>query len=253
MTILLLERLAANAWPAAEVQMLDGWQLRYTHGVTQRANSVWPNGALDALALDEKLTQVEDFYARHHLPARYQISPAMQPDNLDELLAAHGYRRVARSAVQVAELSTILAQTPALQKTPEFELEVAEQFDEEWFQAYAQFEGLNVQEMTMRRAILQRISADRGFVLLRIDGVAAAVGLGVVEAEWLGIFCMATHPNFQRRGAASAILRTLTIWAQLYEARQAYLQVMAENAPAQRVYARAGFVTLYHYHYREKS
>lgn len=252
MTILLLETLAANAWPAAEMQLLDGWQLRHTQGVTRRANSVWPNIALAALPLAEKLRHVEDFYARHHLPARYQISPATQPADLDEFLALRGYRRVASSAVQVAELSTVLTQTPALQKTPEFELEVAEQFDEGWFEAYAEFDALAAQELTVRRAILQRISADRGFVLLRINGIAAAVGLGVVEDDWLGIFCMTTHPDFRRRGAASAILRTLSIWAQLYGARQAYLQVMDDNAPAQRVYARAGFVTLYHYHYREQ-
>lgn len=253
MTILLLETLAANAWPAAEVQTLDGWQLRYAHGVTRRANSVWPNVAQGAVALDEKLAYVEDFYANYHLPARYQISPATQPAHLDELLAARGYRSVAPTAVQVAELSSILAQTPALQKTPEFELEVAEQFDEAWFQAYAQFEALEAQEIAMRQAILQRISPSPGFVLLRVNGVAAAVGLGVVEEGWLGIFCMATHPSFRRRGAATALLRTLAIWAQLYDARQAYLQVVADNAPAQRVYARAGFVTFYHYHYREQA
>ncbi len=252
MTILLLETLAANAWPAAEVETLDGWQLRHTYGVTRRANSVWPNRALDSVALEEKLTQVERFYAQHTLPARYHMSPVAQPAHLDQLLAARGYARIAGTAVQVAELSTVLAQTPALQKIPEFELEVAEQFDEAWFQAYAQFEALAGQEMNMRRTILQGIMASCGFVLLRVDDVPVAVGLGVVEERWLGVFCMATALGFRRRGAASAILRTLTIWAQLYDARQAYLQVVEANEPAQRVYARAGFATLYHYHYREK-
>jgi ribosomal protein S18 acetylase RimI-like enzyme len=89
--------------------------------------------------------------------------------------------------------------------------------------------------------------------LLRIDGAPAALGLGVVEGDWLGIFCMTTDPGFRRRGAASAILRTLAIWAQLYDARRAYLQVMDQNTAAQALYARVGFETLYHYHYREKA
>jgi ribosomal protein S18 acetylase RimI-like enzyme len=39
----------------------------------------------------------------------------------------------------------------------------------------------------------------------------------------------------------------------LYDARRAYLQVMDQNAAAQALYARVGFETLYHYHYREKA
>lgn len=252
MTILLLETLAANAWPAAEMQALAGWQLRFNHGVTRRANSVWPNLTSDELALAARLTAVETFYAQRNLPPRFQISPAAQPAHLDEVLAERGYRSVARTAVQVAELTTILAAMPPLQKRPEFAIEVAEAFDEEWFTAYAAFETMENHEADARRAILQAIQPLSGFVLLRIHDAPAAVGLGVVEQDWLGIFCMATSMAFRRRGAASAILRTLAIWAQLYEARQAYLQVMDHNTAAQAVYARAGFETLYHYHYREK-
>ena len=36
------------------------------------------------------------------------------------------------------------------------------------------------------------------------------------------------------------------------ETRDAYLQVMHRNAAAQALYARAGFVTTYDYHYRIK-
>jgi hypothetical protein len=35
-----IEALAANAIPAAIVQELDGWRLRFNYGVTRRANSV---------------------------------------------------------------------------------------------------------------------------------------------------------------------------------------------------------------------
>ena len=257
MTILQLETLAANAWPAAEMQRLGGWRLRFHNGVTRRANSVWPNltpgeQALGDQVLEEQLMQVEQFYKQRNLPPRFQICPAMQPAHLDDVLAARGYQSVARTAVQVTELSTILTQTPPLQRRPEFKIEVAEEFDEPWFAAYTQFEEMPAHEIAGRRAILQAIQPLTGFALLRIGDTPAAVGLGVVEEGWLGIFCMATGPAFRRQGAATALLRTLTIWAQLYDAQQAYLQVMEQNGGAQAVYARAGFQTLYHYHYREQ-
>jgi ribosomal protein S18 acetylase RimI-like enzyme len=85
-----------------------------------------------------------------------------------------------------------------------------------------------------------------------VAGEPAAVGLGVVNGPWLGIFCMSTRPAARRQGAATALLRTLAIWGGLYDAREAYLQVKQENAAALGVYARAGFVTEYPYFYRIK-
>lgn len=250
--IVQLETLSANAWPAAEIDALAGWRLRHAAGVTRRANSVWPNGALGDEAVAEKLAAVEAFYRARNLPARYQISPAAQPADLDDHLAARGYVAKARTAVQVAPITTILAQTPPLRQHPEFVIEVAEEFDEGWFGAYAAFAEEDAAGFATRREIIQRIPAPIGFASLHIGHQAAAVGLGVVEAGWLGIFCMGTAPALRRRGAARAILRTLAIWAQMQGAQAAYLQVMDSNGAARPLYASIGFQTLYHYHYREQ-
>lgn len=247
-----LETLAANAWPAAEVEALAGWRLRYTAGVTRRANSVWPNGAMGVMAVADKLLAAEAFYQARTLPTRYQISPAAQPVDLDDQLAARGYVAVARTAVQIAPLTTILAQTSPLRHYPAFAIEVAEAFADDWFAAYVAFAEEDRAGFATRREILQRIGVATGFALLRIDDQPAAVGLGVVEAGWLGIFCMGTAPLFRRRGAARAILRTLAIWAQMQGAEHAYLQVMDQNSAARLLYAGIGFQTLYHYHYREQ-
>ena len=173
------------------------------------------------------------------------------PAHLDDYLAAHGYRSVARTAVQTVDLATVLTCTPPLHTQPSFAIEVAETFDEAWFAAYCQFEGISGHEARARQSILQRIEAQVGFTLLQIDNRPVAVGLGVLAESWLGLFCMATDPAVRRRGTAAAIVRTLTIWAQLYAARYAYLQVMQDNAPALALYAKLGFTTHYHYHYRE--
>jgi ribosomal protein S18 acetylase RimI-like enzyme len=207
---------------------------------------------MNEFAIEEKLARVESFYAARNLPARYQISPAAQPLELDERLAARGYVTVAQTAVQVADLASICRQTQPLRTQPAFEVEVAETFDEAWFATFCTAERRDDPTHDILHQIFQRIEPQAGFVRLQIDGAPAAVGLGVLEQEWLGIFCMATHDHFRRRGAASAILRTLAIWAQLYGATNAYLQVMNDNTPARALYERVGFTTLYHYHYREK-
>ena len=251
-TILTLETIAANAWPAAEVELCGGWRLRSTQGITRRANSVWPNHDDGALTLETKLAQVEAFYAARDLPAIYQICDAMQPAQLDSVLAAHSYAHEAPTFVQTAPLATLRERLPSLRHYPAFEVEVSEEFDAQWFELYCAAETVSGQAASVRRAILERIAPVHGFVTLYDAGTPAAVGMGVVEAGWLGIFSMATLPAYQRRGAARAILRTLAVWAQLYDAQHAYLQVMAHNTVSQALYAGAGFVTAYGYHYRVK-
>jgi GNAT superfamily N-acetyltransferase len=204
------------------------------------------------VALEEKLELVERLYAERGLPATYQICDAMQPAHLDDVLAVRGYDPCAHSQVQTASLRRLLQTLPPLQLFPHFELEVAEEFDEAWFELYCRAEGLDGGAQGVRRTILAQIGPLHGFVTLRCAGAPAAVGLGVVENGWLGIFCMATLPEFRRQGAARGILRTLAIWARLYEAQRAYLQVMDDNAAGLGLYAAAGFQPAYHYHYRQK-
>jgi N-acetylglutamate synthase len=248
--IALLESLSANAWPAAETIYFDGWRLRYTGGVTRRANSVWPNAHGGAQPLDAKLAAVEDFYARHGAPAIYQICDAMQPAGLDDILAARGYTAAAHSHVQTASIAGMLAALPPLRTYPAFDVAVAEDFDEVWFDLFCTSEQVDAHGAAMRRSILQRIEPAHAFAVLRAAGEPAAVGLGVAEQGWLGIFCMATLPALRRQGAARAILRTLALWSQLHGAGQSYLQVMQHNTAGMALYAPLGFTTAYDYHYR---
>jgi len=250
--ILLLETLAANAWPPEQSVELDGWRLRCARGVTRRANSVWPNGSGGTTGLQAKLQAVEDFYAALGQPAIYQICDAARPAALDDLLHLGGYSANSYTYVQTAAIRDLLANLPPLRLRPHFEIQVSEEFDEEWFDLYCASEEVSGHTAAVRRSILARIQPSHGFALLRSAGQPAAVGLGVAEGGWLGVFCMATLPAYRRQGAAGAVLRTLAIWSQLYGAEDAYLQVMVHNGAAQQLYAKAGFATAYGYHYREK-
>jgi GNAT superfamily N-acetyltransferase len=245
--ICLIEELAANAWPAEVAPVVSGWRLRFSGGVTSRANSVWPNDDTDLTPLQDKLAAAERFYAARGEPARFQICPACQPANLDEILAQRGYQTHSLTSVQIAPLDTVLSR---LARNPALPVEVRGVLSDDWFEVYARAGNMEAHERAMRRGILSRIGMPAGFALARLDDQPAAVGLCVVERGWAGIFCMETLPALRRRGAASAILRALGDWACAQGATQAYLQVVDANTPAVTLYARAGFQTLYHYHYR---
>ncbi|MCB0129804.1 MAG: GNAT family N-acetyltransferase [Caldilineaceae bacterium] len=250
-----IEDLARNAWPAAETRQLDGWQLRFTHGVTRRANSVWPNGgaapAVSERMVAQQIRDVEAFYAARGVPPQFQICPAARPADLDAQLAARGYAAAAETAVQVTSMKTLLARTAsAVGGVDGMDVMVAPGLNDDWYAAYCVSEEVTGVAVPVRRAILGRIAASTGYALLRVNDRPAALGLGVVEANHLGIFCMATQPDLRRRGLAGQVLQALAQWGAAAGAEHAYLQVMLQNEAAQALYAQAGFRTLYHYHYR---
>jgi GNAT superfamily N-acetyltransferase len=102
-------------------------------------------------------------------------------------------------------------------------------------------------------ALLERLAGHAGFALLRVDGRAAAVGLGVLAPPWVGVFSMLTLPAQRGRRLGEAVLVGIARWAQGRGASRVFLQVESDNAPARRLYDRAGFVPRYAYHYRRQA
>jgi ribosomal protein S18 acetylase RimI-like enzyme len=100
------------------------------------------------------------------------------------------------------------------------------------------------------REVLARVG-DRARYLLVGDVAAALV---VVDPPWAGVFCMVVAPDRRREGLARALLGAATSAAATAPATHLYLQVEADNAPARRLYASAGFsdVPALAYRYRRR-
>jgi ribosomal protein S18 acetylase RimI-like enzyme len=240
-----LEELAANAWPAAVVQAVDGWRLRFNHGVTRRANSVWPNAWSGSLALDERLALVEDFYARRGVVARFQLTPVAEPSGVDALLARRGYALEESVHVQIAETRDVLERT-----RQSCEVAIAAGPSDSWTHTAWPESEL---DPAVRRATVERIGPETACAIALTAGEPAGVALGVSERGFVGLFCFHTLPGFRRSGVARSLLHALAGWAHSRSAASLYLQVHNSNAPARALYARAGFETLYRYHYRTQA
>ena len=246
----LVEELASNAWPAYVVQVVGGWRLRFTPEVrARRSNSVLPLDDDGSVALEEKLEVVEDFYGRRDVPVRYQISPGVAPDGLDVLLEERGFAVEAPVHVQTAPIDRVVSPTSraAFEGMVQISSEPAEPWLATWTELYRRGDP-----RTVRRLILDRIGPTTGFALLEAGGRAMAVGMGVVERGWLGVFSMGTLPDVRRQGAGRAVLNALARWGESEGATRAYLQVEEDNEPAHRLYEGGGFRTAYGYHYRTR-
>ena len=188
---------------------------------------------------------VERFYESRGLPARFQLSPVSAPNDLDAVLADRGYEVDTPVEVQAAPLEEVLDRTAFASAA----VDVASTPDEGWLFLWTELFRRGDPVVTRER-VLDRIAPATGFALLERGDDPVAVGFGVVERGWMGIFGMATVPGARRGGAATAVLNALAGWAEGLEAKDCYLQVEAGNAPALGLYERSGFRTLYRYHYR---
>ena len=230
-----LEAIAYDFWRAPEVAEVDGWRLRFAHGVSGRAKSVWPNGQ-GSLPLEEKIDRAEEWYRRRGVFVLFQLTEAARPAGLEEALVARGYeQRVAPVSVQVATIDDILDRTAG-------DAELTADLDDAWLALLTGTRGFANRDAA--RAILT--DGTVGFARV----VDVAVGRGAVVGEWLGITSMATVPQARRRGHARAIVHALAGWGASRGCRYALVQVDSANDAAMALYADAGFRPHHEYRYR---
>lgn len=239
-----LDSLSYNAWHAEEVSELDGWLLRFSNGVTRRANSVYTAEGSPETVDDDLISEVETFYEGHALPSRFQISPATMPETLDSQLAEQGYKIEAPVDVQIVAVDDFDVGGIGA----DGDIEVDYQAREEWLELYQLSAGRDVSTIVER---------DDGNIVFPIfydeDGEALGVAMGIIDGGWLGIFCMHVHPEARKYGVGTSLLMVLGEVARQNGCHGMYLQVEQDNEPAQNIYERAGFQTVYSYHYRTLS
>lgn len=241
-----IEACANRAWPAAHVEVLGGWKLRWSDGLTRRGNSVYPLDDAGGIALGEKLDRVEAWYRARGMGALYQLSPIASPPGLDTALATRGYALESPVSIQTCATAT-LADAPLPHRA--LSAQVSDTPTPEW-RAISVERGRFSERPGTFDGFLDRIGARAGFALARISQEPVASALGVVDGTRAGIFAMLTVPERRGRGAGTALLLALGRWAGERGAREIYLQVERDNAPALALYHRAGFQERYGYHYR---
>jgi GNAT superfamily N-acetyltransferase len=243
-----LEDVAARAVPAAEIADIGGWRLRCTPGVgTRRPNSVLARAHDPDDDLSERIAAVERFYTQRGCPARFQMTSASRPVDLADRLSERGYVAESLTHVHVAALTAVAAGDDPPVSDAETTGRSAP--DGTWLTTWVRAWGLDRSQIAAPAALWSRIPGEVAFTRVTVDGVAAGVGMGVVDGEWLGIFNMATVAPARRRGAARTALRELSRWGLAHGAQRAYLQVDGANRGAQALYAAVGFTHAYDYSY----
>ena len=81
-----------NSWPAKHYFFLNGWILRFTDGITSRANSVFPiRYTGNDETLENDIDIIEKAYRAHNLPPVFTMHELYEPESLKDKLLTRGY------------------------------------------------------------------------------------------------------------------------------------------------------------------
>jgi GNAT superfamily N-acetyltransferase len=192
------------------------------------------------MELDTKLAYCERLYRAASLPAIFRITPFSQPPNLDAMLEGRGYGRFDSTAVESAAID------PAHLREASVEiLDLAA-----WVDAVGSLRGSPREHRAAHLARLRGMPLAMRAVAIREGSRIVATGLTIVEDECAGLFDIITHDDARLRGYGRRIVQGLLRHGWELGARNAYLQVQGDNAPARRLYAQFGFTERYQYWYR---
>ena len=239
--------------PDAQLEQ-DGWLLGFDSGTIWRAKSAAPlaHVALSAAQATRCIAAIERQYqGRATGSARgaiFRLADVPCFDNFRHQLGEYGYTPVKPTWVQVAPVRAMLQVT---QGEPA-DVDLAP--DEAWAGLFLG-EGLDPADGASRIRNLARAPANV-YASVREGGPTGrqtlAGGAASFSHGWASVHGMRTHAQHRGQGLAGRVLKALALAAQERGLHQVFLQVEAGNTGAQALYQRAGFQTVWIYHYWQK-
>lgn len=245
-----VEAIERNTVQAVAPERLDthlpGWLLPMDHGTVGRAHCAVP---LAHAAPDAALIPViEAAYRDQGFALAWRLPDVPQDAAWARFTAAltdHGFRRGQPTQTHVAQTTELLRRLPP--PPPGWALSLDSAPDAAWLAMFLG-EGLDPVDGASRASALARATGTR-FASLREGGQMLACGAASFSHGWMGVHGMRTQARQRGRGLAAAVLRAMAEQALAEGLPQVFLQVLADNAPALALYARAGFRLAWPYAY----
>ena len=241
-----IELASFACWPALEERLEQGWRLRFAGGHTKRCNSANPlqPDTADPVML---IAQIEADYRGRGLAPIFRLTPLCDLERYDALLAERGYRLVEPSRVMVLDDLAAFAR-------PGVPAGLILRLDGEpsaaWCAANDPLRPCPPEQRTARDAILRKIAVPAVFATLYDGETPLALAIGAVAGRWFDLNAVATRPEMRGRGLMRALLGEMADWGRQQGAEAGHLAVVADNAPAVRLYEGMGYREAYRYQYR---
>ena len=241
-----------NSWPSKHYYFLNGWILRFTKGVTSRANSVFPIQYTGTQkTLDNDIGLVEKAYNAHNLEAVFTIPDFHEPKNLKEKLLKRGYQSYDHTIALGVKIDEIHSKTI----NDNFDYHIFNSRIKEISDFLAKFSKWNEEEQNFIQEINQRIIIpNKCYMLTKYNNETIGTLLAVLVPQgYLYIGDVFVHPDYRRQNIAiSMLIRLIDEWAVANKVKYIWLQVERNNIKALNLYQKFGMKKLYNYYYMKK-
>jgi ribosomal protein S18 acetylase RimI-like enzyme len=249
-----LQEILMNSWPAHHYYFLNGWILRFTDGVTSRANSVFPinyTGNLDTI--DKDIIFVEKAYNIFNLAAIFTLPNYFEPKNLDKKLLEHGYQEVGCTTyTMVSSIQELREETI----NENFSYKFYSKRENKFSEFLAQYSSRDNKAQTVLNDLANRIIIPKKqCIIVEYKNIVVGALMGILDPHgYLYIVDMLVHPDFrQQKIATSMFWALINEWGIPEGAKTIWLQVESENANAVKLYSKLGMKKAYSYRYFEKA
>lgn len=240
----MIEDFSLNAWPSHQIQLYDGWLLRFSYFYTHRTNSVEQIG-VSTIAIDDKIAFCEEAYHRWGTPTIFKITPLLE-DSFEKRLIERDYQVQHMTEVMVLDFAAYRPQIPAVEVT------IGQTIPERWINALFALKGTtNAIHRQVVPSMYRAIPKDTLCASITNErGQIVGIGLGILDRSYMGIYAIHVHPYYRGRSYARSICTTLLNTGKVMGLEGAYLQVVEGNTPAKDLYSSLGFEDFYRYWFR---
>lgn len=238
-----IEDLSLNAWPSHQMELYDGWILRFSHFYTHRTNSVEQFGT-SSLPWRDKIPYCEAAYSRWGTPAIFKISPLVSKD-FDYMLENRNYEIQHTTDVMILNLEE------ADLSAPIDEVFVSSSIESEWIDSLFELKGTtNAVHRAIVPTMYRAIAKETICVSIQKQGVIIGTGLGILDRDYIGVYAIHVREDYRKQGLARSLCTCILKEGMKRGASRAYLQVVDGNLPAISLYQSLGFKNFYTYWFR---
>ena len=243
--IKIIEDLSLNAWPSHQMQIYDGWILRFSYFYTHRTNCVEQIGP-SSIPLRDKIAYCEEVYAKWGTPTIFKINPLMD-SSFDQKLMERGYHTAHTTEVMTLDLEKYKIQKPP---RPVF---LSREISPDWLNGLFSLKGtVNEIHRKIVPSMYRAIPKDTIFASIYDGGRIIGTGLGILDRDYVGIYAIHVAEEYRRQHLGESICRSILNSAIDEGATEGYLQVVEGNVGARRLYEGLGFEGFYTYWFRQE-
>ena len=241
--IRMLEAVSFRSFPATTTQYDGTWAIRLTAGhPAKRLNSVNPLDPHDRLDLDNRIELASRRFTTFGRPLIFRLTP-LAPIELRENLVNRGWDTFEESIVMRLELQSIDLDG-ARDQLPLQDLG-------RWVDDFIELSGDRKELKPGLAEIINATEPTTGLFLQtdKEETRTASMVRCVCDRSMAGVFDVVSSPTLRNKGHARNVMLSALLWARRNRARYAWLQVLADNQPANELYRSMGFKEIYRYRY----